>query len=103
MNRRLVIGALTALALLAGCSDPPESGYIYQKQYSAPYDWVQMVCAGYDKNGLCTMNVPIMQHEPAHWRLCLVDDKKADLKGCREVDPHTFDRYERGNHYPDPR
>ncbi len=102
MRRLLTAVAVLALAL-TGCGDPPESGYVLQKEYSAPYSWTTLNCASYNKNGLCTAYIPVTYNEPAHWRLLLVDDNKQDFQGWRDVDETTYHRYGIGDHYPDPR
>jgi hypothetical protein len=104
MKLRTTCFLAAALVALAGCSDPPESGYVLNKGHEAAYDWVQMICGAYGKYG-CTVYVPIVQHEPEHWTLCLVDDKGSKSGTCRnrEVDAATWRQYATGQHYPDPR
>jgi hypothetical protein len=109
-----IAGFLTLVIMLllasAGCSKPPNAGVVLNKDYSAPYSWVSFICAGYDSRGMCTVHVPLTITEPAHYRLCLIDDAdptaiKAGTCRLREVDPGTFRDYREGDHYPrtDPR
>lgn len=98
---------VAALALTA-CSRPPESGYVLTKSYDAPYDWVQLTCGAYDSKMNCVVQIPVVWHEPAHWKLCLIDDRdpgavEAGTCRNREVAPSEYDRYARGQHYPDAR
>lgn len=92
--RRLAV--LVAALLLVGCS-APDHGVVVDKKYHPPYEWVQSVCMAHSaKYGYCTMTVPIIQHEPARWELCLVD---GDEEGCRNVDETTYHRYAIGSTY----
>lgn len=96
--------ALVALLVLAGCSDPPESGYVEHKQHGDAYTYITMQCAAYDpKTFVCTVYVPIVNNMPATWELCLRDDKDPKKTGCREVGEVAWNKYQVGDHYPDPR
>jgi len=106
VSRRWAVALLAALAL-AGCADPPESGYIYAKEASPGYYTTDSVCVAYDpKTGGCTNSVPMQQWHPPTWALCLEadnpgkDGKKA--RGCRDVAQETYDRYTVGDHFPNP-
>ncbi len=99
--------SLAIVLLLAACGDPPpESGYVYAKQAEPGYYTTTMVCSAYDKNGLCTVNVPIQTWNPPTWALCLEADNPGEdgkkARGCRDVSQETYGRYEVGQHYPDP-
>lgn len=105
MKKTIVI-LLTAC--LVGCEDPPRSGYIYDKEYSPPYSWVRTDCTFWmhDAHGfptVCLIRENTVINEPAHWRLCLIDDKKRDHKGCIEVDPTDWRDRTINSHYPDAR
>jgi hypothetical protein len=98
--------SLVAILALAGCDSPPAAGTVYNKQYSASYTWIQYVnggCNVWTKSGntqICVsyQQIPIVQTEPDHWRLCL---KAADgKKGCREVDELEYSQYNVGDQYP---
>lgn len=93
--KRLVL--LVAL-LLAGCSDPPESGVVTSKElYHAAYTWVQMMCSAFDpKTGMCTVWMPITHYVPERWALCL---RAGDDEGCRDVEKRTWDEFQVGEYY----
>lgn len=92
--KRLVL--LVAL-LLAGCSDPPESGVVTSKEYHAAYTWVQMMCSAFDpKTGVCTVWMPITHYVPERWALCL---RAGDDEGCRDVEKRTWDEFQVGEYY----
>jgi len=101
----LAVIALVSLAFVAlvGCDSPPDQGYVVRKPYSAPFSYWTSVCMSQDKNGWCTMAVPVQNHEPAHWKLCLRDEQNGKVReGCMEVDRETYGHYAVGQHYPDP-
>lgn len=93
--RRLLAGAVL-LTLLGACS-APESGTVYQKKYSAAWSYWDSTCMSYDKNGLCTLKMPIEHRVPESWQLCL---RLRDESGCRDVDQITYHKYEVGQEYP---
>lgn len=100
MKRALVLVA--ALLTLAACSDPPVEGRVTHKQHSDAYDYVTMICAGYSTQGACTVWVPIFNHMPASWQLCIdgVDKNNKKASGCIEVPQETYSRYSEGSDYP---
>lgn len=99
------------LLIVSGCSDPPESGYVKRREMQP--SWVETRtdynCAGYDKNGGCTIRIPSTYtiYHDAEYYLVLIDDK-ADDKGRhrvakRPVTTQEYNHYHTGMHYPDPR
>lgn len=94
---KLKILFATLILALAGCGDPPETGIVTEKTHKAAYSWVQMVCAAYGKNGICTVYVPVTHHVPESWGLCL---RNQDEVGCREVPEGTWNQYQVGEMYP---
>lgn len=96
-----IVVAAMAVAALAGCSEPPKQGVVYDTEHTAAYSWWNTSCSAYWSNGTCMVYSGYWVNEPAHWRLCLMD-KKNDLKGCREVDQVTFREYRIGDYYPKP-
>lgn len=104
------LGIGIVIALL-GCSNPPVSGTIHHKQYSAPYSWETttmecMVRTAPDKNGFthCTVSIPITNHHHrnASYQFCLdgVDKDGKKKSGCIEVPPSLYDSYSEGETYP---
>lgn len=117
MKRALVLAVLCAS--LAACSDPPTSGTVEHRQYSAPYTYVTTPCTAWASrtytvtryvNGratistrtstYCVAHVVHLNHRPAVYGLCLRHDKPGESDGCLDVDPQTYDRYPEGTHYP---
>lgn len=102
MRRSLLAGAL--MLALAGCSEPPESGYVEHKQHAVAYSYVTTYCGAYDaKTGACTVYIPVVNNMPATWELCLRDDKDPQKTGCREVGEIAWNKYQVGDHYPEAR
>lgn len=93
-TKRVLVGVLLILAL-AGCS-PISAGHITNKVYEAPYDYLTYSCASYNKDGFCTVNIPIWHHVDAQYRF---DLEQADKTGWVYVNEPTFNSYEIGDFY----
>jgi hypothetical protein len=125
-----VIAAVAAgLALgLAGCSKPPTSGTVYKRPWQSAGFWYSTDCGmyrtvikyrtvvTYDSRGRangsrsdsysetnCIMWVQHAHPTPPSWSLCLRADDNPKHTGCFGVPESTWNRYETGSHYPDPR
>ncbi len=97
MNIRRLLGSLaiaTLAVVLAACGSSIQSGRITGKVYEEPYSWIQMVCVSYDKNSICTVQVPVTHEEPAHYRFNLED---GDKTGYVYVSPETFENHQTGD------
>lgn len=121
-----ILLVLSCMSGVAACSDPPpESGYVVRKVYDDPDDWTtqepiyQQECGyvygynwytgKYDFHHECNdkkigeRTVP--HHDGPHWEFRIKDD--ADAKGKRhgwvEVDETTYNNFDTGMHWPDPR
>lgn len=112
MTRHLAVAAALALALLAGCGRPaPTAGVVVEKQHVPARDWTDNVpiyttlCAGKPLicHPLLVGFVPVQRHEAEYWRLELRDDSDPEHLGWVDVPSQTYDRYDIGGHYPDPR
>jgi hypothetical protein len=93
------------LAVLFGCSHPPNVGTVTSKRFTPSYTWYDQVCVSYGKYG-CQMYMPFPVTEPDAWTLCLrrdAGDTEHDATGCWDTDPATYRRYQVGDHYPDAR
>lgn len=99
MNRLLVAGAVVlAGVLLVGCA--PEAGDVVDREYSAPYSWVDQQCATVTQpNGGASQQVctPITRYEDESFNLRLDDGEDA---GWRAVPAGEYDRCHEGDHYP---
>lgn len=94
------IAVLALLAVLAGCGDGINTGYITKRTYTPAHDDMHFQCAAYDARGICTVQMPVWDHYDAEWRF---DLREGDKTGWVTVDEKTFGRYDVGAHYPDPR
>ena len=122
----IVIAAGLLLGGVAACSSPPTSGTVYQKPYAGPGWWYSTDCGmygsvtrtrstAYTSGGRtyyrsetytdhpCVMWVQHAHPTPPSWELCLRDDADSKHTGCFDVPEATWNRYEVGGHYPDPR
>jgi hypothetical protein len=101
MIRRIGLVAAATLLALAGCSDPPTSGTVTHKQYSAAYDYITYMCITYGQYG-CTSYMPIFNHMPASYQICVdgTDKHGKQASGCIEMDPASYATYREGDHYP---
>lgn len=95
----IVMVALLLTAIL-GCSSAITAGTVTEKTHHASYTWVQMVCAGYNSQGVCTTQVPIMHAEPDRYTLSLAEAEKT---GWVNVSEQEYATYEVGDTYPKPR
>lgn len=77
-------------------------GVVEHKQHSDAYDYVTMVCSGYSSSGSCTVWVPIFNHMPASWQVCVkgVDKNGKDAEGCIEIPEAEYAKYSEGSRYP---
>lgn len=98
----LVVVALTLCGLLFGC-DQVQSGTVYRKQYNPPYTTYDSQCLSRDKNYNCTFSMPVRHDWPAVYELCIRADDNPENKKvktqCVQVDPATYDRAKRGDHW----
>lgn len=84
---------IVAALALAGCS-AIDAGYITEKEYSPSYVYYVNQCFAYNKDGLCTMNIPQPRTHPESWRF---DLKNGEEEGWIYVSESTFDAYEVGD------
>lgn len=96
-----IIAVVSAALLLSAC-DNAKSGNVESKQHHPQYTTYDMMCAAYDKNGFCTVNIPIPREVPECWELNYYN-KEDDEYGHACVDQKSYELYTIGMHYPDPR
>jgi hypothetical protein len=84
------------VATLAACG-APDAGTVTGHGHNG--SWVEMRCAVYGKNGLCTVYMPVTH--PEEWCLTLRDGD--DTGDQCFGDATVWDRYPVGSHYPDAR
>lgn len=104
--------AVLSVAILFSCgSSAPSDGTVKNKSYEPGYyyEHTDYVCVSRDKNGNCTLNVPIRNRDwiEPRWKLYLEkcvtkDDGKGEKcqKGWLEVEEYIYNKYEPGQHYP---
>ena len=110
-----------AVALLVACGKAPDQGYVRQKNFEPAHN-ESRTRQVYDGE-TCTQSPPIgkmpgsrnctpvyhtewyEEFVPAKWELKLEDCKKPDdcESGWKPVDETTYNRYEVGQHYPNPK
>lgn len=111
---------LIAILLLAACSSPPSEGYVLDKRHVPARDhWhddSHYQCIVYDNKGTCTSQIWIedghLHFHPEKWELKLEECKERKGRNCRtgwknlgsgEGAFRTWDQYNIGMHYPNPR
>lgn len=98
MVRKAIIALALILPVGACGGDPPKSGEVVNKQYSASYVYYTSMCVLYGKYG-CQISIPVPITEPQHWKLKVRDDANGKERWV-EVLPEQFNRFEVGNHWP---
>lgn len=93
--RRLVLAAVTVLALV-GCSDPPSEGIVKDKGHTA--SWVQLVPSCYNSKGVPTCQIPITHPERWSLKIC-ADNMRADDCGWVTVGVAEWDSTEIGSRW----
>lgn len=125
--KKVLVLAVAGLALgLAACSQPPTSGTVTRKPYAPVGWWYSTDCGAYGSvtrtrmtsytsggrtyyrsetytEHPCIMWVQNAHRTPPNWELCLRADDDPSHTGCFDVPESTWNRYEVGSHYPDPR
>lgn len=91
----LLGGGVGLLLALSACA--PTHGVVHDKRYEPPYQYSTSQCYSYNKNGVCTLNMPTWHTHPASYSFDLYDGKD---HGWREVDPESYQRYKIGDTYP---
>jgi hypothetical protein len=98
--KRLFAPAFVALAvLLTGCGSSISAGTITDKVIEPESTWVQMICAGYNKDGMCISQVPIIHTDDEDYRFD-IKDQDGDT-GYVYVSYGTFESYQIGDYYND--
>ena len=99
MRRLLAFYAIIAAAALSACTDVT-SGVVVTKDHKDAYTYTYYVnqCYAYDKNMMCTMNIPMPQtsEEPECYELVL---RNADKTGSVCVDQATWTRTNVGDRF----
>lgn len=100
---------LVAFLLVACGSEAPAQGYVRDKHFEPEHqEYRGQRCVSYNAKGACTVSIPDYVTVDDTWTLylenCHVDQGKQKCdRGWREVDHATYDRFQVGQHYPDPR
>lgn len=95
MARIRGIALLVVVLALVACT-APKQGVVYDKKYHAAYTYTTWNCYSYNKQGVCTLNMPSSNYVPESWELCLRD---GDEEGCRHVDQTTYHKFRIGSYY----
>lgn len=103
-SRGILFAAL--LLALSGCDDNSiKTGPVVEKKYHGAYYWYSSDCVSYDSKMNCTVYIQTPHYQPEQFELCLSgqDYNKSEKRNCIDVPPDSYQKYEVGQHYPDPR
>lgn len=95
MKRLAAVALLVGALLLTACSSI-SSGTITNKVAEPGMYTTTQSCAGYNKDGACSVWVPITSYDDPDWRF---DIREGDDSGWVYVSQDTFDRYEVGDYF----
>lgn len=93
-----VAAAVLAGAVLAACGggNVLDGGTVVGRDYDDADSWWSVQCMAYDK-GVCTMQMPIEHHDPAHWYLTIEGRHEGKLlREDHEVSADAFYEIEDG-------
>jgi hypothetical protein len=79
-------------------SGAPDEGRVHDKRYTAEYWYTTYQCYSYDKNGACTVNMPVQHHQGPTYCIDLYTSKDDHEWKC--MDENTYLSYEVGDWYP---
>jgi len=82
---------LLALMVLTGCGWQG-TGVVVEKTYSPGYDYVMFMCSAYNAQGICTVQMPLIQHQPDSYGYVVRDSegKTHDMTTSKqEWDAHS--------------
>lgn len=98
MKKLLAAGAaLLTVLVLSGCGSSISEGTVTSKDYDPEYQYITMQCMSYNKDGMCTVQIPVTHTYPESWTLNLRD---GDKEGYVNVSPGEYESYKVGDHYP---
>ena len=92
-----VVGLMLLGLALVGCGSSISAGTVTEKSYSPEYQYMTQQCAGYNKDGACTVWMPIWHTMPESFTLDLRDGEK---DGYVRVSEAEYESYEVGDYYP---
>lgn len=95
MKRLAALAFVVGTLILAGCSSI-SAGTITNKVAEPGMYTTTQSCAGYNKDGACSVWVPITSYDDPDWRF---DIQEGDDRGWVYVSQDTFDRYEVGDYF----
>lgn len=77
MRKLIVLLALLAVLVLTGCGWKG-TGVVDGKNHQPGYFQTSYQCMGFDKNGSCTLNMPIQTWISDSWYVSVKDDQGKD-------------------------
>ena len=86
--------------LLVGCSSI-DAGVITAKKYSPAYEYYTQQCYSYDKNGMCTVSMPVKQTIPESFKFDIRNDN-GDT-GWVYVHSSEYEKFNVGDYYGEKR
>lgn len=68
---RRLLSALVAVVALLGCGEGNKlkQGTVIARDYDDPDTWWSTICVARNKDGWCTLSMPVEEHDGPHWRL----------------------------------
>lgn len=94
--RKVIAVSLIALVILLSACSSIERGTITSKVAEPGMYMTQQSCAGYNKQGVCTVWVPITTYDDPDWRF---DIRNENQTGWVYVTEETFNQYEVGDFF----
>lgn len=102
MNKNFFLKAFAMLSLavfaLVGCETITE-GTVVDKGYEEAYTTTHMQCSAYNKQGFCTVQVPITTHHDEEWWIEISQETADGTKSSkREVTEDYYNQVEMGDY-----
>lgn len=95
MKKTFTLLAVAFVALLTACS-PISSGTITDKTHYAGYHSTTYMCASYNAQGMCSVQVPITTWNPDTFKFNISQDGE---DGWVMVSESTYNDYEIGDYF----
>ena len=80
-----ILAAFTFAITACGPGNVLKEGEVVGRSYDDPDSWWTTMCVAYNKNGWCSVSIPIEEHDDAHWYLTVTG---RDEKGKEHEEKH---------------
>ncbi len=95
IRKASLVGASIVMVLALAACGAPKQGTVHDKRYSEGYYSTYFMCASYNTDGICTVNIPQQQWNPPSWAL---DIYNGDDHGWRSVTEGTYNSVQVGDY-----